>query len=65
MTPSAKPGRRVGPAARNRNPDMTNTQLAPPGVRASLGLLAGALLRVTGFCAIALLLAAPEVFRFS
>ncbi|WP_265332577.1 hypothetical protein [Nitrogeniibacter aestuarii] len=44
---------------------MTNTQLAPPGARASLGLLAGALLRVTGFCAIALLLAAPEVFRFS
>ena len=43
---------------------MRNTHTAPAGVRAPLGLLANALIRVTGFCAMALLLTAPEVFGF-
>jgi len=43
---------------------MTNTPMAPSGARASLGLLIGALVRVTGFCALVLLSQAPEVFRF-
>lgn len=43
---------------------MKNTHMVPVGARASLGLLAGALIRVVGFCAVAMLIQAPDVFGF-